>query len=941
MLPDADFQAPFEDGFPLPAAPRAEVLPPGGGKYPVPHFKSFASIINLATRTYRYTFDESLLDSTTNSLAIRRDPVVWESLRSRQLPVVQLPWHMECDNDQDIQQAEAVETIGDVIKRIPRLQQLMLHLQEAIYYGRYGVQLVYAWDYSTGRKRLVVRDHKPINGDKLVFRYSGQAGILVHSTFPGRWEVSDRGRVHFFDPAERESLILHRYEPEDSDFFEGELAGAVQGLGLRSRIYWLWYLKNQVFTFLMDYLERVGAGGFTVYFYEAGNPASANEVKNAAEEQYRNNTILFPRYRDAAKDCGPGIQRIEPSQAGAALLQSLVMDYFDETIRRAIGGTRLTREGKGGGLNHGVPDMDAEVEANYVKYDAVSLQETITTDLVSVLQRYMYPELPPLCLRFVFDVDKPNTGEILEAAQAFYEMGGTLDEAEVRSILGLAAPDKGKPMLAKMSPMTPVTGQGIPQGVPFLGQPGPEAASQGGPMNQPGLPPQPPGGGMDVMPGVPPAGGQAQKMQKKSLAFKAESLIRLQRSLIAKVNQRIRLHHRGKPTKLSAGGSHSRVPHRQVMEQPLKFTAKDLREVIAKHFPDHDTSVPDDYDDNTGAFESQESMNRPVQWGPGHERNHPDDPLPWSDDPENTEHAYGLHHDKDREITARWLPKSKSVDLSFGNYDRDTRRPLSKKDLNDTSSSGLAAEKYRQGSLDFAKKIKGFATDLHARKVPISFIADQRRHKAYHKMLTGIGYTKKAAYPYNGSTLKYLYHPGVQPSVPNVDTSTPPPAATPPAGSGEGSSGLATATPSTRMKPSVFPLRKAKKPETPEQREAREAKEAYQQKKISLGQYLKAQPPGHKITVDGKTYLMTMDGPMVLNRIPTKSVTVRPQKYRNPAIVEKYRNQLNVPDSDTEPISVYPSSKQPGSREVFDGHHRLDAYEKAGRSEIPAWEPYS
>src|SRR5258708_6969725 len=323
-LPSAAEQAPYEAGYPLPEAKRAETLPPGQGKLAYPHFESFASIVNLATRTYRYTFDEATRDSFTNTLAIRRDPVVWESLRSRQIPVAQLPWHLEADNDQDQRQAEAITVLTDIINHIPRYQQLVMNLLEAVFYGRYGSQLVYGWDFSSGSKRLVVRDHRPINGDKLVFRYSGQAGIFVHSTFPGPWEFRARGGVYFFSPEKREHLILHRHEPEDADFFEGELAGGINGVGLRSRIYWLWKLKNQVLAFLLDFLERVGAGGFTIYYYEAGNDKSRSEVSASAAEQFRNNTILFPRYRAGGKDSGPGIERIEASQAGSELLRVLV-----------------------------------------------------------------------------------------------------------------------------------------------------------------------------------------------------------------------------------------------------------------------------------------------------------------------------------------------------------------------------------------------------------------------------------------------------------------------------------------------------------------------------------------------------------------------------------------------------------------------------------------
>lgn len=233
-----------------------------------------------------------------------------EALRARQIPTAQLSWHLETPDDSDPQQAAAVEGLTEIINEIPRFQQLKMHLLEALWYGRYGVQLAYQWDFSRGSRRLVVRDHWPINGDKLVFRFSGAAGVLVHMLYPGEWMLTDRGRAHFFDEAEREAVIIHKHEPEDADFYEGEMAGALHGVGVRSRIYWLWYLRSQVSAWMMDYLERVGAGGLTIYYYEAGNAQSMTEVKTAAQEQFRNNAILFPRYREG-KDAGPGVQRIE------------------------------------------------------------------------------------------------------------------------------------------------------------------------------------------------------------------------------------------------------------------------------------------------------------------------------------------------------------------------------------------------------------------------------------------------------------------------------------------------------------------------------------------------------------------------------------------------------------------------------------------------------
>lgn len=448
-------------------------MPPGGGRLVVPPYLTFSQIVNYAARTYRWAHDEALRHSHVNALAIRRDPVVMDALRSRQIPTAQLPWHLECDNDQDTRQTQAVRDLTKSIEAIPHFQRLKMHLLEALWWGRYAVQMIYGWDFSTGQKRLVVRDFRPIHGDKLMFRYSGQVGVLVHATYPGTWQVTDRGRAHFLSPEEREQIIIHRHEPEDADFMEAELAGAIEGVGIRSRIYWFWWLRSQVLAFMMDYLERVGAGGFTIYYYEAGNPSSQTEVKTAAEQQHRNNTILFPRYKDGSTG-GPGIQRIEASNAGASLLQALISGYFDEVIRRYILGQNLTSEAAGTGLGSGVADLHADTFARLVKYDAINLQETLTTDLVAVMQKYMYPDIPPL--RFVFDVDKPNASDILDAAVAFWNMGGDVDSDELRSIIGLAKPQPGHPVLAKMGSLSPAGAAAgmVPQGVPFMGPPGPD-----------------------------------------------------------------------------------------------------------------------------------------------------------------------------------------------------------------------------------------------------------------------------------------------------------------------------------------------------------------------------------------------------------------------------------------------------------------------------------
>jgi hypothetical protein len=478
----------YEQGLPLPEAKREDnSLPPGGGKWVVPHFTSFAAIINSITRTYRWTFDEALRDSQTNALALRRDPVIMDALRSRQLPVCQLQWHLEARDETDERQVQAIKDGTEIIKAIPNWQRYLMHLSEAVFYGRYGVQEVFDWDFEIrkGKRSMVVRDYQPVLGDKLVFKYSGQVGILVHTTELNRLDkdtdITDRGRAHFLNPEEREQIVIHQYEPEDADFFEGEMAGAIKGVGIRSRLYWFWWLRNQVLSWLMDYLERVGAGGIIVWFYESGNNQSYTEVSNAVEQQSRNNAILFPRYRDNTTG-GPGFEHIEPSMAGAQLLESLVTQYFDAVIRRYILGQTLSQDTASTGLGSGVAELHADTFARLIKYDAMNLAETLTRDLISVLWRYNFPGVP--APRFVFDVDKPNAAETLEAAKTFWEMGGEIDADELRSILGLSKPQPGAAVLTKLPAPSPAGVGQLPQGVPVQGTPGPVAPPGQGATDQ-------------------------------------------------------------------------------------------------------------------------------------------------------------------------------------------------------------------------------------------------------------------------------------------------------------------------------------------------------------------------------------------------------------------------------------------------------------------------
>jgi len=469
--------SPQELGYPLPEPKYSgKGLPPNAGIPPVAPYLTFGSVVNTFSRSFRSN-DEATKQGREQALAIRRDPVIMQALRARQMPVAQLSWNIQPDDPNDVEQARVAMTIERAIKRIPNIQGLLMWLLEAVWCGRSATQVRWGWDWVDGIKVCRPRQWWPLNGDKLVFQFDGTPGVLVHANFPGTVVPTDRGRAHFLNPQEREALLIHHFEREDADFYESDMASGLFGVGIRSRIYWFWYLKTQTMQYMMDYLERVGAGGTTIYYYEAGNPNSLEEVQRTAQEQFHNNAILFPRSANG-KDHGPGIDRFEPSRGGQEVIQQLVTGYWDDVIRKFILGQDLTATAEPTGLGSGVAALHGQTFSRIISYDAISLQESLTQDLVRPMQGWMLKQHLPPC-KWVFEVDAPNTSTILAAAQAFFQMGGTIDEESLRETLGLPAPAPGKPVLSQQQQMSPQAAGTIPAGVPIQGPPGPDPTQQG------------------------------------------------------------------------------------------------------------------------------------------------------------------------------------------------------------------------------------------------------------------------------------------------------------------------------------------------------------------------------------------------------------------------------------------------------------------------------
>lgn len=454
--------------FPPPSPPPPGDLPPNHGRGPVAPYLEFAAIVDAGNRTYAWNFDEALRNSWCNAMAMLRDPVIFGALEKRMMPVSQLSFHIDPDDDTIEDQKEAAVAVKDIIDRIHDRQGMFFCLQWAIWYGRAGVELAWEPVVRKGKAWQVPTRWYPINGDTLRFKWDDTVGIQVSGMFPGPAESTDRGLCHWLPPDERQCVIVHRHQREATDFWNGLQAGRYNGVGLRDRLYWIWFLKSNTLALMNNYLERF-SNGLTIFYYDASNTEAKQEAIAAAQQQWSNTALIYPVWASNAQI--NKVERVEVGTATPALLQELVTNYYDSILEKTILGQELTHGTAPTGLGSGVAEAHTDTMAMIVKFDAINLQSSLQTDLVDVIYRHNYPGMRPG--RIVMEVETPNAGEVLEQAESLAALGLPVDGDQLYEVTKLSKPQQGSAAVSKNQPMAPAAVGAVPAGVPATGPAGP------------------------------------------------------------------------------------------------------------------------------------------------------------------------------------------------------------------------------------------------------------------------------------------------------------------------------------------------------------------------------------------------------------------------------------------------------------------------------------
>jgi hypothetical protein len=475
--------------FPLPEVTGSrEQLPPGQGRFALPAHLTAVGLVNQTFRAFGWQWDEAMKHSRASAVAMLRDPTIFGSLRDVQLPVAQLSFHLEPEDESDPRQMDACVRIEKAIRKTPRLQQFMLCLLDAIWYGRSAVTCAWKFD-KYDPSLVVVDDWFPINGDSLVSRWSSRDwGILVNSQYEGPTDTYALGRVRWLDPDSRESVVIHTHEPFAADYYETLEQGAIRGSGVRSRIFWFWWYVSNIRALMMDLAERTGTGIWVSYF-DQSNPEGRSDMERAVAA-YRDKRVLsIPRDKEGRTPYGLTI--MEPGGSSHAVLMELV-NYYDGVIRDFITGHPI---GEGSTIRVG-GDPTALFEgaiSNTTRYHATNLQDSLNRDFVPTYSRYMAPGLPPP--KWIFEIETPNAELIAKGAELMQGLGGEIDLDQLREVFTLRKPQPGNQVYSKIQSLSPAAVDSQPVGVPVAGNTPQPAQSQTTSFSAPvqAAPPQPAG----------------------------------------------------------------------------------------------------------------------------------------------------------------------------------------------------------------------------------------------------------------------------------------------------------------------------------------------------------------------------------------------------------------------------------------------------------------
>lgn len=432
----------------------------------VPPARSFSMVVNAATRIYSYRSDEAMRDNFIAARAMRRDAFIRGLLEERILPTINRRWQLEVDDANDPVQKYVRDALTRTVENIDGFDSFKRALLDGVWFGKAGCQWAYAQDKDNNNLWGLSR-WDPIHGDSIQNTYDGVPAIMLDTMTTG-WYASHGAKWGSYDgdlrptdrggtalvlnrPYWRERFAIHIHMREKADYLEGELAGSVQGLGLRGLVYWQYVVRTDALTWMLAYMQAVGQMDLLVFNYPAGNAAAKAKAEENAAKVIGKAAISCPRNPQGN---WPAVEQISMNEAGLRALHQLVADYFDRHIERLIVGQSMSSGADhGSGLGGtGRAEFTKATKDEILIHDTNRLDETLTRDLIGPLKRYNFPwaRFPVRFKSTLPDLDKAAK---VASGATLIQNGVSIKVDEWREAAGFTRPEPGDEVIGGMAGM--------------------------------------------------------------------------------------------------------------------------------------------------------------------------------------------------------------------------------------------------------------------------------------------------------------------------------------------------------------------------------------------------------------------------------------------------------------------------------------------------------
>jgi len=369
-----------------------------------------------------------------------RDPQIYYCLYVRKAALNSLPWTMK--PAESMEQDKMAQTIAKKteirLRRIPRFSELLDNVQDALLPGISINELV--WKLGT-QGEYVVKDHFPVNKDRVKFDKDGRLYLLSQQTPP----------IGTLCPPYKFSK--HLFNVRDDSWRAPETAGyTYYGRGLAdSPLYHYFYFKMLALKFLMKELERYGIPAKILYTGPQ-NSALVEKLSDIMTALRNDSVVMIPgKYGDVRVDV------VKTTRSGNMFI--LFINYVDSLITKTILGQELMTEMPGVG-SYAAAAVHKSVFGIINEQDRTLVRDTLNRTLVRYDMQLNTPNIKEEYYP-IFDFKKSpieDTTMFLETVKTTVGLGIAVSQRQVREYTGLREPMEGEEIVQLPQPEIDETG---------------------------------------------------------------------------------------------------------------------------------------------------------------------------------------------------------------------------------------------------------------------------------------------------------------------------------------------------------------------------------------------------------------------------------------------------------------------------------------------------